>query len=82
MCGHGPQHRHFIAQQPPIKYKLFTIAGEQKWRTSHSVFKESIMGSEATSLYWPDFLHFRVLEDTTPFHNWQILYQAPSNVYI
>ncbi|PUU80030.1 hypothetical protein B9Z19DRAFT_1124194 [Tuber borchii] len=37
------------------------------------------MGPQDTSLQWPDFLRFRVLEDTTPFHNWKMLYQAQRN---
>jgi len=41
--------------------------------------QESIRGPEDTSLEWPDFLRFRVLEDTTPFHNWKNLYQVQRN---
>ena len=79
ICGPGPAHREFIAQQPHIKYKLFTIIREQKWQPSITVLKESIMGPEDTSLHWPNFLCFRVLQDTIPFHNWKILYQAQRN---
>ena len=79
ICGPGPQYSDYLAQQPHIKYKLFTVVGEQKWRPSNTILTESIMGSEDTSLHWPDFLRFRILQDTTPFHYWKVLYQAQRN---
>src|SRR5437899_433169 len=56
ICGPGPQHQDFVAQQPHIKYKSFIIAGEQKWRPAEEILKESVAGSEDTSLQWSDFL--------------------------
>ena len=74
ICGPGSQHHDPLSQQPQIKYRTYLPVGEQRWRPNIQILDESFAGPEDTSLTWPDFLRFRVLEDSTPFHNWRQLY--------
>ncbi|PUU72531.1 hypothetical protein B9Z19DRAFT_1137352 [Tuber borchii] len=49
--------------------------GEQIWRPTHTILDERVQCPNTdTSLQWPDFLRFRVLEETTPWEHWFHLY--------
>jgi len=75
ICGPGHDHNDFDSQRPGIKFKRFEFIGEQIWRPSLPILDEEVQSPTiSTSLDWPDFLRFRVLDTTTPWEQWSSLY--------
>ena len=75
ICGPGHDHNNFDSQRPGIKFKRFEFIGEQIWRPSLLILDEEVQSPTiSTSLDWPDFLRFRVLDATTPWEQWSSLY--------
>jgi len=75
ICGAGHDHHNFDSQRARIKFKAFELIGEQIWRPSSNVLDEPVQCPRThSSLDWPDFLRFRVLEETTPWEHWYRLY--------
>lgn len=75
VCGPGHDHNNFESQRAGTKFKAFEVIGEQIWRPSLLILDEAVQSSTIeASLNWPDFLRFRVLEETTPWEHWYTLY--------
>ena len=75
ICGPGHDHNNFDSQRAGIKFKRFEFIGEQIWRPSILILDEEVQSPTiSTSLDWPDFLRFRVLDTTTPWEQWSSLY--------
>jgi len=75
ICGPGHDHNNFESQRAGTKFKLFELIGEQIWRPTPLILDEVVQCPKSTtSLDWPDFLRFRVLDKTTPWEQWSNLY--------
>ena len=75
ICGPGHDHQNFDSQRAGTKFKAFELIGKQIWRPSSIVLDEPVQSPNTdSSLDWPDFLQFRVLEETTPWEHWYGLY--------
>ena len=68
VCGPGYDHNNFDWQRAGAKFKEFELIGEPIWRPTLSVLDEPVQcPTTESSLVWPEFLRFRVLEETTPW---------------
>ena len=75
VCGPGHDHNNFDSQRAGAKLKEFELIGEKIWRPTLSVLDEPVQcPTTGSSLVWPEFLRFRVLEDTTRWEHWDGLY--------
>jgi len=75
ICGPGHDHNNFESQRSGTKFKLSELIGKQIWRPTPLILDEVVQCPKpTTSLDWPDFLHFRVLDETTPCEQWSNLY--------